>query len=193
MLYLKSNLNIKICVLLQQICYTHANTLKYMKIRNIILSFIVLLLIWVLYNNTFDPLVIGLGAVLSLFVSIVFCGHCDVFGEFKFTPKAFYYTIVYLFVFVGELIKSNLDVARRVLSPSLPINPGIVEVKTKLKSKMARLLLANSITLTPGTLTVDMIDDTLYIHWIDVKSDDIEIATKEIVSKFEKYLTKIYD
>ena len=164
-----------------------------MKIRNIILSFIVLFLIWVLYNNTFDPLVIGLGAILSLFVSIVFCGHCDVFGEFKFTPKAFYYTIVYLFVFVGELIKSNLDVARRVLSPSLPIRPGIVIVKTKLKSKMARLLLANSITLTPGTLTVDMVDDTLYIHWIDVKSDDIEIATKEIVSKFEKYLTKIYD
>ena len=193
MVYIESNLNINICVLLQQICYTNSNTLKYMKIRNIILSFIVLLLIWVLYNNTFDPLIIGLGVVLSLFVSIVFCGHCDVFGEFKFTPKAFYYTIVFLFVFVVELIKSNLDVARRVLSPSLPIRPGIVIVKTKLKSKMARLLLANSITLTPGTLTIDMIDDTLYVHWIDVKSEDIEIATNEIVCKFEKYLNKIYD
>jgi multicomponent Na+:H+ antiporter subunit E len=81
-------------------------------------------------------------------------------------------------VFLFELIKSNLDVARIVLSPSLPINPGIVEVKTVLKSKMARVLLSNSITLTPGTITVDIKDDTLYIHWINVKSHNIEEATK---------------
>ncbi len=193
MLQAYSHTYFNICVLLQQIYYTNANTLKYMKIRNITLSFIVLLLIWVLYNNTFDLTVVGLGVLLSLFVSVVFCGKCDVFGEFKFTPAAFYYTIVFLGVFLGELVKSNLDVARRVVSPSLPIKPGIVEVKTKLKSKMARLLLANSITLTPGTLTVDMVDDILYVHWIDVKSDDIDIATNEIVSKFEKYLSKIYD
>jgi len=91
-----------------------------------------------------------------------------------------------------ELIKSNLDVARIVLSPSLPINPGIVEVKTVLKSKMARVLLSNSITLTPGTITVDIKDDTLYIHWINVKSENIEEATKKIVNKFEKHLIKIY-
>ncbi len=164
-----------------------------MKIRNLTLSFIVLFFVWVLYNNTFDLVVIGLGAILSLIAALLFCGNCDVFSEFKFTPKATIYTFIYLIVFIGELIKSNLDVAMRVISPSLPINPGIVEVKTKLKSKMGRLLLANSITLTPGTLTVDMIDDTLFVHWIDVKSEDIEVATKEIVSKFEHYLTKIYD
>ena len=82
--------------------------------------------------------------------------------------------------------------ARRVITPSLPINPGIVEVKTKLKSKMGRMILANSITLTPGTLTIDIQDDILYIHWIDVQSEDIDEATKTIVRKFEKYLEKIY-
>ncbi len=164
-----------------------------MKIRNLILSFLVFFLIWVLYNNSFDLLNIGIGFILSLITSLVFCKNCDVFHEFKFTPAAFFYTFIYLFVFLAELIKSNLDVARRVISPSLPINPGIVEVKTKLTSKMARMLLANSISLTPGTLTVDIIEDTLFIHWIDVKSDDINLATKEIVTKFEKYLIKIYD
>jgi multicomponent Na+:H+ antiporter subunit E len=90
------------------------------------------------------------------------------------------------------LIKSNLDVARRVITPSLPINPGIVEVKTRLKSKMGRMILANSITLTPGTLTIDILEDTLYIHWIDVKTEDTREATEQIVRKFEKYLEKIY-
>jgi multicomponent Na+:H+ antiporter subunit E len=79
-----------------------------------------------------------------------------------------------------------------VITPSLPINPGIVEVKTKLKSNMGRMILANSITLTPGTLTIDIKDDTLYIHWIDVKTEDVNEATEQIVRKFEKYLEKIY-
>ena len=87
---------------------------------------------------------------------------------------------------------ANLDVARRVISPTIPINPGIVEIKTNLKSDIGRLFLANSITLTPGTLTVDIKDDRLYIHWIDVSSSDVEVATKEIAGKFEKYLEVIY-
>lgn len=54
------------------------------------------------------------------------------------------------------------------------------------------MMLANSISLTPGTITVDIKDDILYIHWIDVSSTDIEVATKKIVSSFEKYLEVMY-
>ena len=86
-----------------------------------------------------------------------------------------------------------MDVARRVLSPSLPINPGIVEVKTQLKSPMARMILTNSITLTPGTLTIDIVDDSIFIHWIDVKSTDKTEATAKIVKRFENIISKIYD
>jgi len=93
---------------------------------------------------------------------------------------------------VWELLKSNIDVALRVINPRLPINPGIVKVKTSLKSPLGRAVLANSITLTPGTLTVEMKNDYFYIHWIDVTSDDIEGATKAIVSHFEKYLETIF-
>lgn len=160
--------------------------------KNVFVAFVILLLFWILLNNTFDPLILGVGAGLALLLSLLFCRRCNVFREVKLTPRAFGYTFIYLGVFFVELLKSNLDVARRVLSPRLPINPGIVEVKTGLSSKMGRMILANSITLTPGTLTVDIQDDKLFIHWIDVKSEDIHEATQAIVRKFEKYLEVIY-
>jgi multicomponent Na+:H+ antiporter subunit E len=54
------------------------------------------------------------------------------------------------------------------------------------------MVLANSITLTPGTLSIDIIDDTFYIHWIDVKTTDPEKAYTEIAETFEKILLKIF-
>ncbi len=98
----------------------------------------------------------------------------------------------YIVVFIIALLKSNLDVARRVLSPSLPINPGIVKFKTNLPTDFSKMVLANSITLTPGTLTIDIIEDTFYIHWIDVKTTDPEKAFTEIAEQFEKILLKIF-
>jgi len=163
-----------------------------MKVKNVIIAFIILLLFWLLLNNSMAPEIIASGIVASLAIALLVCPKCDVFSELKLTPKAFVYTFIYLLVFLWELVKSNIDVALRVLSPSLPINPGIVEVKTTLKSKMGRMILANSITLTPGTFTLEMKEDTLFIHWIDVKVQDVDQASKEIVRKFEKYLEVIY-
>jgi len=164
-----------------------------MFIKNLIISFIVLIIGWLLLNyNSLDIENVVLGIFVSLIIAFVFCNKCNIFNDLKLTPKAFFFSIIYVFVFIAELIKSNFDVARRVLTPSLPINPGIVEVKTKLKSKIGRIILANSITLTPGTLTIEMIEDRLFIHWIDVESADINEATKQIVQKFEKYLEVIY-
>jgi multicomponent Na+:H+ antiporter subunit E len=93
------------------------------------------------------------------------------------------------------MIKANFDVAYRVVHPKLPIKPGIVKVKTKLKSDTGLTFLANSITLTPGTMSVDIDKENgyLYIHWINVKSTDIEKATEIIVSRFEKILEKIFE
>lgn len=163
-----------------------------MKIKNYITLFLILMVVWILVNNTFRSEIIIIGLILSLIITLLFGAKLRIFDELKFTPASLGYTLVYLFVFFVELIKSNLDVARRVLTPSLPINPGIVKTKTILKSKMGRMILANSITLTPGTLTVDIKDDTLYIHWIDVCCEDIDEATESIVKKFEKHLVKIY-
>ena len=156
-----------------------------------ILFFISLLIVWIFLAGTSQQEII-IGAIVSLLLTIIFFSKATIFSEFNLNPKAIFYSLIYVFVFIWELIKSNLDVAIRVIQPTIPINPGIVKVKTKLKSKLGRTILANSITLTPGTLTVETIGEDYYIHWIDVTSDDIEGATKKIVSKFEKYLEVIF-
>jgi multicomponent Na+:H+ antiporter subunit E len=66
-----------------------------------------------------------------------------------------------------------------------------VRVRTSLKSRLGRLVLANSITLTPGTITVETRGEILYVHWINVEGDDIEATTQRIVEKFEGYLEVI--
>ena len=162
------------------------------KIKNYIISFLILMFLWILWNNTFDLTVLLIGAGFTIIIGIVFCRNCDLFLEIKLSPKAIFFTPIFILIFLWELLKSNLDVARIVLSPSLPISPGIVEAKTKLKSKMGRLILANAITLTPGTFTIDMEEDTLFIHCINVKCDNMEEATKNIIYKFEKYLEVMY-
>jgi multicomponent Na+:H+ antiporter subunit E len=100
---------------------------------------------------------------------------------------------VYLFVFIWQLLLANIDVARRVLSPTIPLNPGIVKVKTKLKGDFGKLTLANSITLTPGTLSIDIIDDELFVHTVFVKGETEEAKQQNIIEPFEKILGGIFE
>ena len=151
-----------------------------MKLKNLIISFLVILTGWFLLTWSLDMKSVVIGVGLSALLSLLFCGQCAIFSELKF-------------VFMVELVKANIDVTRRVLSPSMPINPGIVKVDTRLKSKMARLILANSITLTPGTFTLEVHEDSFYIHWIDVKHAEEAQATEDLVRKFEKLLEEIYE
>ena len=110
-------------------------------------------------------------------------------------PIRYIWFLLYLPFFIWECLKANIDVAYRVIHPSRPINPGIVKVKTSLKSDAALTFLANSITLTPGTLSVDIDQERgfLYVHWIDVKDEDIERATKLVVERFERILRRIFE
>jgi multicomponent Na+:H+ antiporter subunit E len=162
------------------------------RLKSFIIIFFLLFFVWFLINSSLDLAVLITGGIVSFLVSLFACQKCEVLSEIKLHPLSPFYALLYVFIFLKELIFSNLDVARIVLTPSLPINPGIVEVKTKLKSNIGKLVLANSITLTPGTLTVDVKEDSLFIHWVNVKAEDTENATKKIVSGFEKYLEVIY-
>jgi multicomponent Na+:H+ antiporter subunit E len=77
----------------------------------------------------------------------------------------------------------------------VPIKPGIVKVKTTLKSETGLTFLANTLSLKPGTMTVDIDREGgyLYVHWVDVRSQDVKAATEELVLKFERILKKIFD
>ena len=156
-----------------------------------LIVFLSLMFFWILLSG-WQVQEIIVGTIVSLLLTVLFPKSRELFGEFKFSFKSITYFIRFIFVFTFELIRSNLDVAFRVINPKLPINPGIVKVKTKLKTRLGRVMLANSITLTPGTLTVEMRNEYFYIHWIDVTKEDILGATEAIVSKFEKYLEVIY-
>lgn len=154
--------------------------------------FLSLLLFWLLLNGSLAADVLGVGIVASATIAYAFRHHLGWFSGLRFTPKALATTVAYVAYYLGELVKSNVNVAAIVLSPELPVTPGIVTVRTRLKSPMGRMLLANSITLTPGTLTVDLDGDELHIHWVSVDSPDIEGATQAIVAGFERYLEVMY-
>jgi len=158
-------------------------------------TFIVSFLLWMLLSFALDWQHIAVGLLVALLVSLIMG---DMFTDNPrkwFRPKRYLWFMVYVLVFIWECIKSNLDVAYRVLHPHLPINPGIVKVKTILKTETGLTFLANFITLTPGTFTVDIDQENgyLYIHWIDVATQDVEEASKKIVSTFENILKKVFE
>lgn len=151
-----------------------------------------LLLFWVLLNGSIAASTLLVGVIVAGVIVLFFSGTLSFLSGLRLTPEALRATVLYLGYFFKELVKANLNMARIVLSPSLPINPAIVKVRTKLTHPVGRLLLANSITLTPGTLSVEIKDDHLYIHWVVANSTDTEAATQEIVAGFEKYLEVMY-
>lgn len=155
-------------------------------------TFIVLFLIWLGFTTSLATAELITGAVLSLIIASFSYKTFTVEGLGFFSPRRVFLIIKYLFVFMIALIKANIDVAKRVISPKLPINPGIVEYKTQLTNPTAVTILANSITLTPGTLTVDVIDNSLFIHWIDVTTKDPEGIVREIGEDFEKILKEFF-
>ncbi len=134
------------------------------------------------------------GAIASIAVGIVFGSLFIEHPKKIFQLKRWFWALFYIPVFTWEMAKANFDVAYRVLwLPKLKIKPGIVKVKTRLQSEMGRAFLANSITLTPGTFTIDIKDEYLYIHCINVKHEKIDEATHDIIDRFEKILIKIFD
>lgn len=159
--------------------------------RHNVLLFVFLFIFWIFLTDLSRTELIT-GLIISAVITLIFSRQTSLFSDIKLTPRALLSAVAYLVVFLQALIKSNLDVAWRVISPDLPINPGIVKVRTSLKSPLGRIILANSITLTPGTLTVETRGEIFYIHWIDITTDDIEKATEAIVSRFEKYLEVIF-
>ena len=75
----------------------------------------------------------------------------------------------------------------------MPIKPGIVKIKLGLKTNIAKTILANSITMTPGTISVDIVGDEIYVHWIYVSSENPEEYSHKISGRFEKYIKKIFE
>jgi multicomponent Na+:H+ antiporter subunit E len=160
-----------------------------------VLAFVVwVMLTWPFVDGKIDIQVTIAGLVASAIVACLFHEILPKEHHVFLSPVRIFWLLVYLPVYFYYVVQANLDVVYRALHPKMPIRPGIVKIKTNLKTESGITALANSITLTPGTLTVDVTDDGfLYVHWIYVKSDDVEEATKLISQNFEWFLKRIFE
>ncbi|MFA9397810.1 MAG: Na+/H+ antiporter subunit E [Clostridiaceae bacterium] len=169
------------------------------KLKAIFSTFIFCYIFWLLYTLSFDKEELIAGVLVSLVVAIFsapFFIEKDPF--LLFNPKRILTLLIFIPIYLVELFKSNLDVALRALSKEVRVNPGIVKVETDLKSDYGLAMLSNCITLTPGTITMEIAEDKnekcyLYIHWIDVKTRDIKQASKIIKGSFEPYVGRIFN
>ena len=162
------------------------------RITVFILSFITYFIITQIGKFDWQELVVGI--VIS-FITAIVAGDILIMEKRKFKFSRIFYTICYIVRLLWEIIKANFHVAYLVIHPNLPIKPGIVKIKTNLKTDAGLTMLANSITLTPGTMTVDINKEKgeMYIHWIDVKTTDVDEATEEIGGRFEKIIKEIFE
>ncbi|MGD2074523.1 MAG: Na+/H+ antiporter subunit E [Gammaproteobacteria bacterium] len=151
-----------------------------------------LVVVWIVANDSVEVEILAVGAAVAALLAALFMPFARVYADIRWTPRVLIYAVAFLGVFLWELVKANLNVARLVFSPRIRIKPGIVEIRTRLKSSMGRLALANAITLTPGTLVVDIKDDALFVHWIVVAEPDPEGATRAIAGRFERFLSVVY-
>jgi len=164
------------------------------RVVTFVLLVVLLWLTWLVLVGTADPQELVVGAGVALLVAVLRgVEPCKAGGARLLHPRRLLYAAAYVPYMVYAIVKANLDVARRVVDPRLPIRPGIVRIRTRLRNPMARMVLANSITLTPGTLTVDIRDEDLFIHWVDVESGDVEQATRDIAAGFERFLEVIFE
>jgi len=139
------------------------------------------------------------GVIVSFLVALFsarFFVHEKAF--YLWNPKRLFTLLFYcIVIFPIELVKANIDVAKRALCPKLPVNPGIVKIPVDVKSDYALAMVADSITLTPGTITMDIVEEDgqnyYYIHWIDVATEDPKEAGETIKGTMEKWIRRIWE
>jgi multicomponent Na+:H+ antiporter subunit E len=146
-------------------------------------KFILLFLVWIGLTNSLDIQELLVGAVVAFVITRFFTPN----REFNLKELIMKY-IKFIPIFLKNLVQSNIAVAKIVLNPKLPINTGIVKLKTSLSSNQDKLILANAITLTPGTITIELRNNDLFIHILNMDSLDRNVLQKEIIDELERGL-----
>lgn len=142
-------------------------------------------LIWIVFSENLTLEIIFIGLILSISITYINKSLLD----FKRPKLRFGYFILffeYLFILIIEIIKANIHVAFIILNPKPNLDSKIIIHRTKLKSDFHKMILANSITLTPGTLTISLEENFLKVHCL---KEDFKKGVED--SRFEKILLKI--
>lgn len=149
--------------------------------------FLLFFLIWIIFNGQFTAEIAAFGVVIALVM------YWFLWKFFNYKPQydLFFWRnapllLQYLLTLIWEILKANLTVFQMIYSAEYELEPAIVSFQTDLRTTFARVLLANSITLTPGTITVSLAENVYTVHCLDK-----ELAEGIDSSVFVKLLTKI--
>ncbi len=180
--------------------------MKKIKISAVLSTAILCFIFWLLITGQIISIFRGRPSTQVLIAGVLVSAAVGFFsGRFFIHKKAFHllgarfiYLLQYCFyIFPQELWKANVDVALRALSRNLPVNPGIVKVPSKLRTDYGQAMLADSITLTPGTITMDIVEEEgevfYYIHWINVETEDPVEAGEIIKGTLEAWSGRIWE
>ncbi len=151
--------------------------------------FILLLLIWFIFNGKITWELTVLGMILCACIYFFMCRFMDY--SLKKDVSLMRRSVSFLYytgVLIVEIIKSNLQVMHLTLTDREIVEPVIISYRTRLRSKLGRVILANSITLTPGTITISLEEDELVIHCLDKTiAEGIENSTfEQLLERMEK-------
>ena len=133
-------------------------------VRAVSLS-VVLYVLWLLLSGHYEPLLLVLGALSCVFVAWI-AYRMDVADREGHPIHLTWRSLVYWPWLFWEIVKANLEVARLILAPRLAISPTVIKVKASQPDELGHVIYANSITLTPGTVSIDVRDATIEVHAI---------------------------
>lgn len=160
--------------------------------RNIVLNFLLMMTFWLVLSGMYDIFHISMGIISVIFVlwfntkirNYVFYDEDEAHKSQNFKLYRLFYYLPFL---VWEIISSSFKVAYLIVHPKMPIKVGIIRFHTNLPNMTAKVFLANSITLTPGTVTLQIEGDELIIHSLTNDKDDAHIdhtLTEEVAKLY---------
>lgn len=155
--------------------------------------FLLFFFVWIVFNGRITAEIITIGALVALAVFAFFCKFMDysIKKEILFYKNLVFF-FEYLYLLIKEIVKANLAVTHMILTQKEVMEPVIVTFKTKLQTETAKVMLANSITLTPGTITVSLEEDEFVVHCLDKSlSEGIESSSfVELLERMERSYEK---
>lgn len=151
---------------------------------------LLLVFVWLAITSSFTAESVLAGVVLAAVLAFFFARRFDIWRDVRLSPKRLYHFILYTGLFLRDLVRANIAMMRYVYAPRIQIEPGIVTVKTRLTSPVGRLALANTVSLTPGSLVLDMSGDELTVHCLDLRGVDRDEVADGMTRGIEEQLEK---
>jgi multicomponent Na+:H+ antiporter subunit E len=155
-----------------------------MRWSSFFLTAVFLFVFWLLLSHRFEPLYVISGIICSLIVALLTQSLLFKESISRSAPKKALLFIAYCFYLLYQIVLANLDVVYRVWHPRMPIEPDIVAYKSTLVSDGGKTALANSITLTPGTLTIDIAGGEYRIHALIPKAAGSIESMESFIRRF---------